>query len=228
LTWRGRAFELPTSALRTNGIESLPLLGTLTARDWKGEGWDGSLPNDLKMLPTPRTSDQNGAGEHGQGGMDLRTAVKLLPTPVAHDDGKTPDAHMAMKRRMVDGERKTITSLTVLAKAGFQQPPSNGASTSPLSGDGKPSTGLRLNPLLVAWMMGTPSCGECGREWTDPDCPHSATAFTSTSGGLSGMPSTNLNGGGREVASDASRSRLRPRVPPPFRPWPVHSWHAIG
>src|SRR5207244_7450148 len=39
------------------------------------------------------------------------------PTPVAHDDGKTFDAHMAMKARMKGGARKTPTSLTVVVKA---------------------------------------------------------------------------------------------------------------
>lgn len=36
------------------------------------------------LLPSPRTSDTNGAGHHSDGGMDLRTAVAeipLLPTP---------------------------------------------------------------------------------------------------------------------------------------------------
>jgi DNA (cytosine-5)-methyltransferase 1 len=33
------------------------------------------------LLPSPRTSDTNGPGEHGDGGLDLRTAVSLLPTP---------------------------------------------------------------------------------------------------------------------------------------------------
>lgn len=33
------------------------------------------------LLPTPRSSDSNGAGMHGGGGVDLRTAVALLPTP---------------------------------------------------------------------------------------------------------------------------------------------------
>jgi len=41
----------------------------------------------------------------------------LWPTPVAHDDGKTPTAHMAMKARMKGGPRNTITNLTVMAKA---------------------------------------------------------------------------------------------------------------
>jgi hypothetical protein len=37
----------------------------------------------MTLLPTPRTSDTNGTGEHGDGGPDLRTAVTLLPTPTA-------------------------------------------------------------------------------------------------------------------------------------------------
>lgn len=45
--------------------------------------------SDGSVLPTPRTSDANGAGAHGDGGMDLRTAIQLLPTPTAryHKDG---------------------------------------------------------------------------------------------------------------------------------------------
>lgn len=42
------------------------------------------------LLPSPRTSDTNGAGHHGDGGMDLRTAVAeipLLPTPAVNDMG---------------------------------------------------------------------------------------------------------------------------------------------
>jgi hypothetical protein len=45
------------------------------------------------------------------------TCAPLWPTPVAHDDGKTDDAHMAMKARMPGGPRKTPTSLTVVVKA---------------------------------------------------------------------------------------------------------------
>lgn len=44
----------------------------------------------MALLPSPRTSDTNGAGHHGDGGMDLRTAVtdRLLPTPRATDGSK--------------------------------------------------------------------------------------------------------------------------------------------
>ena len=43
---------------------------------------DGSA---LPALPTPRTSDTNGPGVHGDGGLDLRTAAALLPTPRAQN-----------------------------------------------------------------------------------------------------------------------------------------------
>lgn len=43
------------------------------------------VPDGMMLLPTPRTSDTNGPGHHGEGGLDLRTAVSLLPTPAARD-----------------------------------------------------------------------------------------------------------------------------------------------
>lgn len=46
----------------------------------------------LTLLPTPRSSDSNGAGEHGTGGPDLRTVVDLLPTPTVNDAGNVGGA----------------------------------------------------------------------------------------------------------------------------------------
>jgi hypothetical protein len=43
---------------------------------------------DYSSLPTPRTSDTNGSGKYGDGGLDLRTAVTMLPTPRATDGPK--------------------------------------------------------------------------------------------------------------------------------------------
>ena len=37
------------------------------------------------LWPTPRASDANGAGLHGTGGMDLRTAVQTFQTPTVQD-----------------------------------------------------------------------------------------------------------------------------------------------
>ncbi|MDH6134635.1 hypothetical protein P3T37_004039 [Kitasatospora sp. MAA4] len=43
-------------------------------------------------LPTPTTSDANGAGRHGTGGADLRTVISLLPTPRASHLEEGPEA----------------------------------------------------------------------------------------------------------------------------------------
>lgn len=62
-------------------------------RRWKWRGpvqLDGP-PVDIagngagSLLPSPTVSDANGAGVHGDGGLDLRTAVTMLPTPRATD-----------------------------------------------------------------------------------------------------------------------------------------------
>ena len=44
------------------------------------------------------------------------SSSELWPTPVANDDNKSPDAHMAMKARMKGGARKKATSLNVVTK----------------------------------------------------------------------------------------------------------------
>lgn len=124
----------------------------------------------LTLLPTPMARTQSGtqvSGDSRTGGPMLQgESVRMLPTPRARVD----------KEHGPDGKhwgelRPVVESL------------STGATISPPSPDGKPSTGLRLNPSFVGWMMGTTSCRDCGREWTDPDCPHSVTAFMFTSDG---------------------------------------------
>lgn len=55
-------------------------------RECVGDPRPTRLTTPRRLLPTPRTSDTNGAGAHGQGGLDLRTAVTLLPTPTTQPD----------------------------------------------------------------------------------------------------------------------------------------------
>lgn len=83
------------------------------------------------------------------------------PTPVAHDDGKTPEAHMAMKARMKGGPRRTPTSLTVVVKgveAGLWPTPT----VQDASNDGGPSqferNTLPLNAAVKMWR--TPQAGD--------------------------------------------------------------------
>ena len=42
-------------------------------------------PGCRNIWPTPRVSSANGAGIHGDGGLDLQTKVKLWPTPRASE-----------------------------------------------------------------------------------------------------------------------------------------------
>jgi DNA (cytosine-5)-methyltransferase 1 len=86
------------------------------------EGFQSTLPGvarDIALLPSPRTSDTNGAGHHGDGGMDLRTAVAeipLLPTPAVNDMGAayTPEtwdewtATMKAKHNNGNGHGKSL------------------------------------------------------------------------------------------------------------------------
>ena len=70
-------------------------MSSLTLPNWGGlqggELYEHPTPEhltsglDYSSLPTPRTSDTNGSGKHGDGGLDLRTAVTMLPTPTAMD-----------------------------------------------------------------------------------------------------------------------------------------------
>ena len=55
-------------------------------RECVGDPRPARLTTPIRLLPTPRTSDTNGAGGHGKGGLDLRTAVTLLPTPTTQPD----------------------------------------------------------------------------------------------------------------------------------------------
>lgn len=67
------------------------------------------------MLPSPRTSDTNGAGHHGDGGMDLRAAVAeipLLPTPAAQEPGGTPEQYRS-RLRDHDGREGSFLPLSM-------------------------------------------------------------------------------------------------------------------
>ena len=67
----------------------------------------GDSSGTSTLLPTPRTSDTNGAGRHGAGGLDLRTAVHgLLPTPRATRGGSnTETVDLLPTPRATDGTK---------------------------------------------------------------------------------------------------------------------------
>lgn len=87
---------------------------TLQASLLSEEGWQEfseSWPRS-GMTRSGRSYRLRGLGLHTSG-----SGSGLWPTPVANDDNKSPEAHMAMKRRMKGGPRNCITSLQVMVKA---------------------------------------------------------------------------------------------------------------
>lgn len=129
-----------------------------------------------RLLPTPTVSDTNGAGAHGTGGPDLRTAVALLPTPVVNDMGKayTPDewddwtADLKTKHGNGNGHGRSLEieaarlptadadrfgeyAAAVARWATLTRPAPD--PTEPTGKDGA----HRLSPRFAEWMMGLPA-----------------------------------------------------------------------
>jgi len=110
MTRGGRAYALPMSERVTAGSGSSYLLNvpTPTASDSseRVSEKDRGGPNNpdkyetnhnvslvmwarSRLLPTPRTTDAQGKGKHGEGGLDLRTSLGDLTNPPS-DDTKKP------------------------------------------------------------------------------------------------------------------------------------------
>jgi len=143
---RGEYSQRLNAARLTSESESLSW-PTCAARDYKGTSPGYLLRADGKSRvdQLPVAVDQAEAGnwpspvasEVRQGFQDrsrgmkgsqeslTTVVVKYWPTPVANDDNKSPEAHLAMKRRMseADGSNRTaITSLNVMIKALYGPP----------------------------------------------------------------------------------------------------------
>jgi hypothetical protein len=108
------------------GHVDLPWHGTMTAGVVHEQPAPARVDGGHRELPTPRTTDFNTPGSaYGHIRADrlqLRDVNVLLPTPQAHETGRTPEAHIAMRAGLEGGPRRTITSLEVLAKNGMRQP----------------------------------------------------------------------------------------------------------
>lgn len=177
LTWKVRSTPhgrqipaLRASALPTSGNGSTGW-ATPSATDYKGgyqggrirhgvwstdrldvtaqlTGWATPTATDSKRgVKPPRPTDT---------GVPLTQMAGLSgwPTPVANDDNKTPEAHLAMKKRM-GGNRTSITSLQVMSK--YTEATRLTASGEILTGSSaRMDAGVRLNPALPRWLMSLP------------------------------------------------------------------------
>jgi hypothetical protein len=109
------------------------------------------------------------------------SGYSLRGTPVAQDDQKSPEAHLAMKQRMPGGPRSAVTSLTVQAKT-WQTP-----TTSEAEGSGMRSGDRNGEPKLQGQ----------AKMWPTP------RAHDGTAGG--DQPSTHPQSGGEGLLTASRR-----------------------
>ena len=163
LTWKQTAtksgrllYRLQLSAPRTNG----------TASGLSRTMFQSPMPSDVDGGRTTK-------GKHRQNETGIRKQA-MWPTPCAQEDGKSVEAHLAMKQRMKGGPRNTITSLQVAVKAAEQMFPTpqhhdhhpgdparvgrfgtkHGGRN--LNDEAVPEKGMKLSAAWVSRLMGYP------------------------------------------------------------------------
>ena len=175
---------------RTVGLESqTKYWATPKANDSEKRGDVAHRPHMPELVgqaqawPTPKGTDGTKGGPNqagSKGDLMLPSAAALWPTPVANDDNKSPEAHLAMKARMKGGPRQTITSLQVLVQqwptpAARDSKGANSAEHALITGGGRKHMDQLSNfvahssHLAQPMPDGPPSCG------SGPDSPQPST-----------------------------------------------------
>lgn len=158
---------LPTPAVNDMGAAYTPdewdaWTERMRAKHGNGNGHGKSLNVEAqRLLPTPRTSDTNGPGAHGDGGPDLRTVAALLPTPRATRGGSQTETAYALGGERTDDHRPQGQVLLAgsrwgeyaAAVARWEQALGRPAPDPTVPA---PKGGRRLNPALTEWLMGLP------------------------------------------------------------------------
>lgn len=166
-----------------------------TVPDADGPGLEGPEPagrrdvsagcgrETVTLLPSPRTSDATGPGGHGDGGLDLRTAVALLPTPRVSSE-RTGRSAVALSSSSPSLEQACELARGVIPReiVGLDPPDSWSLVPGPWGRYaaavarhetvfGRPAPAAtdakgRLSPAFVEWMMMLPDGWVTGRGLT--------------------------------------------------------------
>lgn len=116
--------------------------------NWPTAGGTRSGSLFPRPMWVPATGGRDGSASLGE---------ENWPTPVANDDNKTPEAHMAMKSRMKGGPRNTITSLQVKVQTNWLTPHGMGG----IDSTGKLGAGGEFAKQATQWL--TPNAPNGGR-----------------------------------------------------------------
>lgn len=200
-------FPLPPLAPRTSvtGSSRSPLLPTPVAQDGKNatapsQADRNTPPLTHALLPTP-TATPYGNNQSPSEGAAVRPSLESLLADASGSGSTTEDSapaatptSMTLEDSTPNRETEATDSPTALlptphgfAKEGQRRGPgpsgnelgvalrraTTGADTPERSSGGKKSPVPLLNPSFVAWMQGMPD------DWSDPNCPLTATEFTS-------------------------------------------------
>jgi hypothetical protein len=140
---------------------SLKMLAKMadSEEEFMGMAYRAAMGKKKRLWPTPKANSGNSAGIHGEGGLDLQTAVKLFPTPVASD--WKHHGPLSNQRGLADIVRKFPTPTANDARNSLTESQrGRGTLTARLVETESEITG-QLNPEWVEWLMGYPV------GWTD-------------------------------------------------------------
>ena len=148
--------ENPKNFVKRMGDRSADCCGSLVAQVKKEAGF----------WPTPHSNCSNGAGEHGEGGVNIQTAVKMWSTPAANDgkNGTLPASQIGRDTLVGDVMKASMWPTPRANKPeGYSSAVYRPTLAQMATGEEKPIHG-QLNPDWVDTLMGFPA------GWSEPDC----------------------------------------------------------
>jgi DNA (cytosine-5)-methyltransferase 1 len=116
------------------------------------------LTEMASLLPTPRSSDCFGAGQHGDGGMDLRTTIDLLCTPTAGlaSSGQTSRSGKRINEPLLNGQAREMASSWGKYEPAIRRW-ENIVGPAPAPTEPGKNGNPRLSAAFSEWLMGWPN-----------------------------------------------------------------------